>query len=63
MLRPALQDILEKALAKNPEERYQSAADFALDLRRLKKAQPLQPAIRDSIETPGNDRNVGTLLA
>ena len=37
---PALQDILEKALAKLPDERYQSAADFALDLRRLKKQKP-----------------------
>jgi len=31
-------EILEKALAKDPSERYQSAADFALDLRRAKRA-------------------------
>jgi serine/threonine protein kinase len=29
--------ILEKALAKDPAERYQHAADFALDLRRAKR--------------------------
>src|SRR5262249_1842411 len=38
---PAMQDILEKALAKDPEERYQSASDFALDLRRAKRATPV----------------------
>lgn len=40
---PALQDILDKALAKDPEDRYQSAADFALDLRRLKRIKPPTP--------------------
>ena len=42
--RNEFQDILEKALAKDPEERYQSAADLALDLRRLKKIQIAKPA-------------------
>ena len=31
-------EILGKALAKDPSERYQHAADFALDLRRAKRA-------------------------
>jgi len=31
-----LQDVFDKALAKEPKERYQHAGDFALDLRRLK---------------------------
>lgn len=35
-LPPQLDDILEKALAKQPDERYQNAADMALDLKRAK---------------------------
>lgn len=31
-------DILDKALAKDPSDRYRSASDFALDLRRFKRA-------------------------
>jgi serine/threonine protein kinase/Tol biopolymer transport system component len=37
---PELQDILEKALAKDPKERYQHAGDFALDLRRFQQRPP-----------------------
>jgi len=33
---PELQEVFDKALAKEPKERYQHAGDFALDLRRLK---------------------------
>ena len=33
-----LEDILAKALAKEPSERYQHAGDFEIDLRRLKRA-------------------------
>ncbi|MEO8348215.1 MAG: protein kinase [Acidobacteriota bacterium] len=36
-------EILEKALAKDPAERYQNAADFALDLRRAARS-PAAPA-------------------
>jgi serine/threonine protein kinase/Tol biopolymer transport system component len=36
--RPAeLQEILDKALAKDPKERYQHAGDFGLDLRRFER--------------------------
>lgn len=35
---PQLEDILEKALAKDRIDRYQHAGDFELDLRRLKNA-------------------------
>ena len=38
-------EILEKALAKEPAERYQSAADLALDLRRATRA-PVATAAR-----------------
>jgi Tol biopolymer transport system component len=35
---PELNDILDKALAKDPADRYQHAGDLALDLRRLRTA-------------------------
>ena len=35
---PELAEILNKALAKEPNERYQHAGDFELDLRRFKRA-------------------------
>jgi serine/threonine protein kinase len=37
---PELQDILDKALAKDPRERYQHAGDLALDLRRFLRRSP-----------------------
>jgi len=37
---PWIQDVLEKALAKDPKERYQHAGDLALDLRRATRATP-----------------------
>ncbi len=37
-LPPEIADILAKALAKDPEERYQHTRDFELDLRRFKRA-------------------------
>ncbi|MEP6912669.1 MAG: protein kinase [bacterium] len=33
-----VEEILDKAMAKDPAERYQHVGDFALDLRRLKRA-------------------------
>ena len=36
-LPPEVMDILAKAMAKNPNERYQHAGDFELDLLRLKR--------------------------
>jgi serine/threonine protein kinase len=35
---PELEEILTKALAKDPKDRYQHAGDFALDLRRFQHA-------------------------
>ncbi len=37
---PWTQDILDKALAKDPKDRYQHAGDVALDLRRSLRAAP-----------------------
>ena len=37
---PELQDILDKALAKDPKERYQHAGDLGLDLRRFLQRPP-----------------------
>jgi serine/threonine protein kinase len=37
-LPPELSEILDKALAKDPKERYQHAGDLALDLRRFQRA-------------------------
>jgi len=45
-----LNDILDKALAKDPAERYQHAGDIALDLRRLRTA--LQSKLPPGIAAP-----------
>src|SRR6266852_4666181 len=37
-LPPEITEIIEKALAKDPSERYRDAGDFELDLRRFKRA-------------------------
>ena len=42
---PELRDILDKALAKDPKERYQHAGDFGLDLRRFLQ-RPLEATAR-----------------
>ncbi len=41
-LPPAVDDILAKALAKNPADRYQHAGDLAIDLRRAKDGRIAQ---------------------
>ena len=50
----ALQRIVSKALAKNPEERYQTAKDMLIDLRNLKKRLDVEAEIdrTSSPETP-----------
>src|SRR4029077_11911071 len=35
-LPPEIEEVLARALAKDPKQRYQHAGDFALDLQRLK---------------------------
>ena len=39
-LRPELQDVLDKTVAKDPKDRYQHAGDVALDLRRFLQRPP-----------------------
>ena len=48
---PELEDILTKALAKDPKERYQHAGDFGLDLRRFEHARQANslPSMRASM--------------
>ncbi len=57
----ALEEIFAKAFEKDPNERYQSAADFAVDLKRLKKqssqsrSRASMPAVRSGgAEGPGD---------
>ena len=55
-----LEEIVTKALEKDREERYQTAKDLLVDLRRLKKRLEVEaelersspPAARDEIQTP-----------
>ena len=63
-LPPELGDILAKALAKDPAERYQHAGDFELDLRRFKRAletSSLISAQMQHVVTPSrtNTRQIG----
>ena len=48
---PELEEILTKALAKDPKERYQHAGDFGLDLRRFEHARQANslPSMRASM--------------
>jgi serine/threonine protein kinase len=46
-----LQRIVDKAMAKNPDERYQSAKDLLIDLRNLKKQLDLKAAVERSAST------------
>jgi Domain of unknown function (DUF4384) len=50
---PELQRIVSKALAKNPDERYQTAKDMLIDLRNLKKRLELEVEIERSA-SPGS---------
>src|SRR5450755_589062 len=50
-----IQEILDKALAKDPRERYQHAADLALDLRRSLQTVPGTPDVA-SVVAPSRRR-------
>ncbi len=49
---PELERIISKALAKNPEERYQSAKDMLIDLRNLRKRLELDAELERSAAPP-----------
>ena len=55
-LPPEISDILEKALAKNPSDRYRDASDFELDLRRFKRALETNSLISRRIATVDSSR-------
>ena len=44
----ALNQIVLKAMAKDPADRYQSAAEFARDLRAAREGGPVQAAAFDA---------------
>ena len=46
---PELRDILDKALAKDPRERYQHAGDLALDLARFLRRPPAAPGTASAV--------------
>jgi serine/threonine protein kinase len=48
---PELERIVAKALAKNPDERYQTAKDLLIDLRNLKRRIDLDAEIKRSVST------------
>ena len=50
---PELNDVLERALAKDPKDRFQHAGDLALDLKRLLR-KPLRPI--SALPRPGRTR-------
>lgn len=50
-------DILEKSLAKNPNDRYQHAGDLEIDLRRLKRALESNTLISARIERRPSPRS------
>ncbi len=43
-----LEEIVEKALAKNPDERYQTSKDLLIDLKRLKQSLEIKAGIERS---------------
>src|SRR5262249_21151400 len=61
MVPERLQEIVEKTLAKNPEERYQTSKDLLIDLKRLKQSRELKARIerswsQDKLERPSLGR-------
>jgi len=62
---PELQEILAKALAKDPKDRYQHAGDLAIDLRRFAQSWRGRslPSMRGAIPVPARSRRIVWALA
>ena len=61
MVPERLEEIVEKTLAKNPEERYQTSKDLLIDLKRLKQSRELKAGIerswsQEKLERPSSGR-------
>src|SRR6266705_1203749 len=54
-----LEEIAEKALTKNREERYQTSKDLLIDLKRLKQSLELKAGIERSASEKFGDRSSG----
>ena len=54
-----LERIADKCLAKDPEERYQTAKDLFIDLRRVKRDSESEPSV-DRAGTPGPAQGSGS---
>jgi serine/threonine protein kinase len=50
-----LEEIVEKALSKNRDERYQTSKDLLIDLKRLKQSLQLKAGIERSTSAEAND--------
>jgi serine/threonine protein kinase len=63
---PELQRIIRKAMAKNPDERYQTAKDLAVDLRSLRReldhGSGLVPATEQTEKEPDKKRVLAIVL-
>jgi serine/threonine protein kinase len=55
-----LQRIVNKALTKNPDERYQSAKDLLIDLRKLRKQLDVETELKRSIAPPLTEQSSKT---
>ncbi|HEX5887781.1 MAG TPA: protein kinase [Pyrinomonadaceae bacterium] len=51
-----LQRIVRKALAKSPDERYQTAKDFAIDLKSLRRQLDVKRSVDDTDQEPDDKR-------
>ena len=60
---PELQEIVDKALAKDPKERYQHAGDLALDLRRFQRALETKSLLSQRSIPAGSNRRLTFGLA
>ncbi len=54
-----LDEVVLKALAKDPERRYQRAAEIKTDLETVARARPVRPATQAGMAWPGDPRGSG----